>query len=143
MKIPSTTTKLDSIFKLFEIPVQYNIYFLELKKKYFEQSKRNNTSELNKAYELLKDDYKRAQLFNSNSIKENNIICDKNFLNECLMFEEKIKQNQYNYEELSKLTSELDSKISICKENYDKPQYLTKWSYYKRLKDLIDHFVPN
>ena len=88
---------------------------LELKKKYFEQSKRNNTSELNKAYELLKDDYKRAQLFNSNSIKENNIICDKNFLNECLMFEEKIKQNQYNYEELSKLTSELDSKISICK----------------------------
>ena len=114
-----------------------------MKKKYFEQSKRNNTSELNKAYELLKDDYKRAQLFNSNSIKENNIICDKNFLNECLMFEEKIKQNQYNYEELSKLSSELDSKISICKENYDKPQYLTKWSYYKRLKDLIDHFVPN
>lgn len=143
MKIPSTITKLNSIFKLFEIPVQYNIDLLELKKKYFEQSKKNNTSELNKAYELLKDDYKRAQLFNSSNPKENDIICDKNFLNECLMFEEKIKQNQYNYKELSKLTSELNSKIDICKENYNKPQYLTKWSYYRRLKDLIDRFIPN
>lgn len=122
-------------FKIFKIPMSFQIDKNELKKRYFDLSKKihpdvsadeQDFTFLNKAYSTLSDDYLRAKLFTSPKDKITN-----DFLMECLDYEERIAQGE-------NLKPILNNLIDECKNHYKDPIWLTKWGYYRRLMDLND-----
>jgi len=112
-----------SYFDLFSLPHRYEIDKGLLKRRYFQASKTSaSPRELNEAYSILQDDFLRAKLFT--------VPCevDKDFLEECLVMEERIRGGE-------DLSGELRRRIEECKERYKEPEYVTRWGYYKRLLD--------
>lgn len=79
---------------------------------------------LNKAYEILSDDFTRARLFTApvDSV-------DAVFLAECLDMESRLAAGE-------DLGAELRGRIEECKSNYTDPKYIAKWAYYRRLLDM-------
>lgn len=159
------------LYKIFDIPQKYNIDLNDLKKKYHLISKKVHpdlnyekgcqtkehtkpinglfkkclnkvskifipggsinisSSDLNKAYDVLKDDYSRAKLF---TVPADTL--DTKFLNECMELEDRVLSGE-------NITDLLQKKVDECKNNYNKPDYLAKWSYYNRLLKLSKGFL--
>lgn len=124
------------LFKILNLPIQYNVDRDLLKKNYYSISKEvhpdisthssvQDIKILNRAYSTLNDDFYRAKLFTKPSSQ-----LDSNFLEKCLELEERIHKGE-------DLSSELNKKIDKCKIDYSNPNSLAKWAYYRRLLDQI------
>lgn len=130
------TPEVKLYYDIFKLPKTYLIDKSILKKKYYEMSKKyhpdvNNESEIspnliNKAYLQLKDDFYRAKLFTPNEAQ-----LPYKFLEKCLDFESRIKSGE-------QLKDKILKKIEKCKKNYLDPIWVSKWSYYRRLLNLIN-----
>jgi len=126
-------------FDILKLPKQYFIDKYMLKKNYYEVSKKNHpdllkrpsegeisSNIINKAYQILNDDFLRAKLFTVSSE-----ALPHQFLDECLEMEDKIKKG-------IDLKGCIVKKIQECKNNYFDPVWVSKWAYYRRLLDIIN-----
>lgn len=127
--------KSKAIFGIFSLPPVYNVDKARLKKAYYALSRathpdvsRNSTARssfLNSAYATLNDDFLRAKLFSSPS----NTLSAR-FLQHCLALEERIASGE-------DLRALIDRYIAECMEHYSEPEWLSKWAYYKRLREMM------
>lgn len=129
----------NNYFKLFNLPVSYNIDKNKLKKNYYnlnmsyhtdvDNNERNMNMLINKGFKILNDDLLRAKYLNNEIVE-----MDKKFLLDILEIEEQIE----NAEDLNIIKDRLQKEIDLCKSKYYDKQYLCKWQYYDRLKKMVE-----
>lgn len=149
----------ERFYKSLEMPFNYTIDKNLLKKKYFDVVKKNkhSTELINNAYNTLKDDYLRALSFkehffvnsdtnNLDKIKnsllatESTIEFDKN-LDDFLNLQEQILQNTQNKEKLKEIDQILTVEIEKCKNNYKNVSFLNKWSYLRKIQNILKEYL--
>ncbi|KAI5149480.1 molecular chaperone HscB [Enteropsectra breve] len=134
---------LHKTYRVFDLPLKYEIDKNELKDKYYDMIKKSHpdalaargsgiwnkkeASTLNNAYAVLSDDFMRAKLFTTPSSK-----IDQQFLGECLDLEDRINEGE-------PIAGYLDERIAACRNNYTSPEWVSKWAYYERLKKLFNN----
>lgn len=135
--MPLEHSNTHSLFRLFDMQPSFHIDKSLLKSKYFEACKRSHpdlhadspasvgVQEVNRAYQVLMDDFSRAKLFTTPAETLGN-----EFLEECIKLEERITEGE-NMKEY------LKEKVKECRSRYREPEYVAKWAYYKRLLDRI------
>lgn len=130
-------------FEVFNLKPQYTINHTKLKEKYYDLTKKyhpdifhdNNKFQLvTKAYNVLKNDYARAVYLRNKPIIKSPSI---NFLTKILDLEEQVMMA--GNLELEKLKDEVEKQIRVCRNNYDKEEYLVMWKYYDRLLKMIEN----
>ncbi|KAM0674269.1 hypothetical protein GVAV_002345 [Gurleya vavrai] len=134
-------------FDTFNLKPSFDINLANLKATYHSLSKIHHPDisnddkfiQIKKAYDILKNDYKRAfYLYKLNDKKlENNV--DSKFLNKILQLEENIE----NKSNLKETYHEILKRIDDCKMNYANSKYLNQWRYYERLKEHIEKIYEN
>lgn len=142
---------LASFYGLFDVPVEYKIDKNRLKQRYYEISRNKNDEMVNKAYNLLRDDYKRAQLFleHSKNAKpeattsndDPGVFLSPNFLEECLNMEQVI--STCPVDKLQELSDNINAKVDKCRDNHMSMRSMNEWSYYRRLQKMIEERMPN
>lgn len=139
--ISNMLKKAKEYFDLFGIPLRYEINKDILKQKYYSlvknthpdlnlEQNESSASYINRAYQIMNDDYMRAKLFTVPSQE-----LSPGFLSKCLLIEEKLNEG-------TDMTSKIDNQIEKCKKRYDKPKWITKWAYFKRLRDISESLKP-
>lgn len=88
--------------------------------------KSTDISETNKAYGVLLNDFLRAKLFTKPSSR-----VDVDFLMKCLDLEDRIRSGE-------DMKDVISFEIEKCRENYDKPEWISKWAYFERLQKMVN-----
>ena len=134
-------------FNIFNLKPSFTIDQGDLKTKYFELSKRYHPDkmvnapadgmsieEINKAYITLGNDFLRAKYLHGS---EGMPKIDREFLADMLDYEESIS-NINSDEEEERIRRDLEERITQCKLNFFDKEYLCKWAYYERLRDILN-----
>jgi DnaJ-domain-containing protein 1 len=130
-------------FSIFSLKPQFLIDQGDLKRTYFALSRENHPDtaregsttdiqELNRAYRVLSNDFLRAKYLTGFG----DVKADQPFLLSVLEVEESIDGTD-DPEGLGAIKRALDSRISECKLNYNKREFMGKWPYYERLKERL------